>query len=882
MIVLHQIRSHFASIMLQFSLIVIAFISFFDPNILNPGNIGWISEGDLRQHYLGWTAFRQAETLGAPWGNAPLLAYPHGTPLAATDSNPLVSILLWPISDFLPADFQFIGLWYLLSITLGFMIARSLLGHAGFDKVTSSLAGAFLAFQPILFWRYGHDTLTAQWLILAAIHVSYVTQSYRSAVLQHATLLLLSIMIHPYLFMMLNFVVGFDLLIRANRQLGPRFGIIELTTLCFIAAQATALYVGGKLGVFSLETLAPNQIGIYSTDLFSIFNPFDSSQFVPQIPSGDGQYEGYAYLGMGSFVVLGYVIFLKAKRLSEPMRVTQIIPLVLAALVAFIFALSPIVTILGTPVLELELSDTSLLRSIFEKLRSSGRFVWISVYVGIFSLLLALPRARSTKTQFILAVALFVQLMDLAPLRARALLDTKHRDVPMHELMREEWAERIERAAYIYLSRPLGLEFSLEVGAAAFPLKTPVSFFYTAQGLGMARQQAAEEQLRLQMLSGNFKQSSLVLLDEEFELPIVHRNASDIVVTRHYDNFHVVETEAYLGDTPMSQSSFGLTDVLKICSHRCTAVLVSQGEAFTFLSAETKQFLSGKGSQILQARNGDGFVAILRDGVLVDEMLAPDEALINAMVGERSFSLKANSALNTASSLSIEGVDLTRNQTGMNVAMVWDNGRHLSVVYDTAKFSDSLYPSSLFEVKAAIETEDGSLELDQMGKVDQGGESIDLGATSLVSSAEPFIGLHRYLSEESSLLDILTDCRQACTMAISVKDEGAASMPRAVRQKAAQIGLALSELEFRDGYSAIVENGIVLVQGRSFQEVVDVTEVVQGTRIRVRSAGFDAGNLSSIRFDNVERSMARRGVNIVVLLDGIKVITYHFDTHGSK
>ena len=119
-------------------------------------------------------------------------------------------------------------------------------------------------------------------------------------------------------------------------------------------------------------------------------------------------------------------------------------------------------------------------------------------------------------------------------------------------------------------------------------------------------------------------------------------------------------------------------------------------------------------------------------------------------------------------------------------------------------------------------------------------------------------------------------------MAISVKDEGAASFPRAARRKAAQIGLTLSELEFRDGYSAIVENGIVLAQGRSFQEVVDLAEVVGGIRIRVQSAGFEAGNLSSIKFDNEEHSMAQRGVNIVVLMGGEKVITYHFDTHGTK
>jgi len=875
-------RQSLISISIQFALIAAAFLAFFDPSILNPKNVGWISEGDLRQHYLGWTAFRQTESIGDLWGNSPLLAYPYGAPLAATDSNPLVSLFLWPFSDILPEDFQFIGPWYLLSLTLSFALARSLFKHAGFDKTTASLAGAFLAFQPILFWRYGHDTLTAHWLIIAALHVSFVTKIFPLAVFKHALLLLLSIMIHPYLFIMLNFVVSFDLLHRAYRQLGPRFGVIELTLFCFFAAQATAVYVGIRLGIFSLKTLSSNQIGVFSTDFLSIFNPFGSSRFVPQISAGDGQYEGYAYLGLGTVILFAYIIYLISKKHSEPVPFHRLFPLAIAAMVAFLFALSPTVTVLGAPIFELELAETSPIRTIFEKLRSSGRFVWVSIYIGIFALLLALPRANRKSTKIVLSLALFIQFIDLAPLRSRTLEDTKFREVPEHQLTSPEWTQKIRRADYIYLSRPLGLEFSLDVGAAAFPLNTPISFFYTAQGLGLPKQQAAEEQLRVQVLSGNFEQSALVFLDEGFELPVLHRNASGILVSRDYDEFHVIETEAFLGNAPMRQTDYGLSDLLKICVDKCTAALVSQGDAFTFLSDETKQFLTNKGSKISNANNGFGYVALLRNGTLFAEEIAQEEALLNALVSEHSFSLRASTKQDIPSSLSIEGVDLARNQSGINLAMMWDDGRMLTAAYNTSEITDSLIQDAELKNDGATSANDTSLEPAQDLTIEKTATLIELEGMIPVSSAEPFIGLHRYLSEESSLLDVLTDCRQACTMAISVKDEGAASFPRAARRKAAQIGLTLSELEFRDGYSAIVENGIVLAQGRSFQEVVDLAEVVGGIRIRVQSAGFEAGNLSSIKFDNEEHSMAQRGVNIVVLMGGEKVITYHFDTHGTK
>ena len=98
-----------------------------------------------------------------------------------------------------------------------------------------------LAFQPILFWRYGHDTLTAQWLILAAFYVSLAIERPFGAMLAYAVLLTLAILIHPYLFVMLNFVVGFDVLARILRSGGVRFGVLERSVLALLAVELLAL-----------------------------------------------------------------------------------------------------------------------------------------------------------------------------------------------------------------------------------------------------------------------------------------------------------------------------------------------------------------------------------------------------------------------------------------------------------------------------------------------------------------------------------------------------------------------------------------------------------------------------------------------------------------
>ena len=118
-------------------------------------------------------------------------------------------------------------------------------------------------------------------------------------------------------------------------------------------------------------------------------------------------------------------------------------------------------------------------------------------------------------------------------------------------------------------------------------------------------------------------------------------------------------------------------------------------------------------------------------------------------------------------------------------------------------------------------------------------------------------------------------------MAISVKDEATTALPREVRQQAGRMGLALAELEFRDGFAAIIEDGTVLVQGRSHNDVIEIAEETQGHDIAVKSAGYEGGSVSSIILDGEELSFSRRGINIVIFNNQGQQISFHFDTHGA-
>lgn len=77
-------------------------------------------------------------------------------------------------------------------------------------------------------------------------------------------------------------------------------------------------YCGGVLailillGAFNLEeqSLVASGLGTYSANLNTFFNPIGGwSEIVNELPTyTDGQYEGFAYLGVGIFILLGLTI----------------------------------------------------------------------------------------------------------------------------------------------------------------------------------------------------------------------------------------------------------------------------------------------------------------------------------------------------------------------------------------------------------------------------------------------------------------------------------------------------------------------------------------------------------------------------------------------
>src|ERR1700733_6722287 len=79
------------------------------PTPLNPKNVNWVAF-DPAYHYIGWELFRQDPHVHWPITYTDRLGYPKGESVALLDLNPLMALVLKPLSPLLPEPSQYFGI----------------------------------------------------------------------------------------------------------------------------------------------------------------------------------------------------------------------------------------------------------------------------------------------------------------------------------------------------------------------------------------------------------------------------------------------------------------------------------------------------------------------------------------------------------------------------------------------------------------------------------------------------------------------------------------------------------------------------------------------------------------------------------------------------
>lgn len=392
----------------------LCFFTWIGFELLNPTNIHWLLFGDWAQHYSAWAMYR-----AAPWdwppGRIQTLWYPVGSAIVHTDALPLLAFAFKPFGSLLPANFQYIGLWLLTSCVLQGLFAALLVWRLR-PNATIILCGSMLfLFAPIFLGRFVHDTLTAQWLLLAGFWL-YLRASAPTSWICEAwpwwLLAAIAALVHPYLSAMF-LAIAFAYWLRraqADRACHPMQAVRAVATA--VAITLAAWWLSGAFSIHFSDGGGNLPYGVHSFNLLGLLIPMGFSRIVPDIPVADpAQWEGNAYLGLGILTLMALLaleVIVHGRRPGWPRRHW---PLLLMALALTAFAASTTLTVGPW-----KLTDIQIVSPLLATFRSSGRFIWVTYYLIVLATVTATLVRFPKMATVLLACAVIGETWEFAPM----------------------------------------------------------------------------------------------------------------------------------------------------------------------------------------------------------------------------------------------------------------------------------------------------------------------------------------------------------------------------------------------------------------------------------------------------------------------------------
>ena len=139
------------------------------------------------------------------------------------------------------------------------------------------------------------------------------------------------------------------------------------------------------------------------------------SRFIKEMPLGEGQYEGFGYLGLG--VIFLFLITTFKYIICQPkinLFIRPYIPLFLVVFFFTIFSFSNQVYWSEQEIITYNIPHKLL--KIFSVFRASGRFIWPIHYLILFSIVIFTFKVwKSKQLYFILPVIILFQFLDFTP-----------------------------------------------------------------------------------------------------------------------------------------------------------------------------------------------------------------------------------------------------------------------------------------------------------------------------------------------------------------------------------------------------------------------------------------------------------------------------------
>ncbi|MFA5966335.1 MAG: DUF6311 domain-containing protein [Sphingomonas sp.] len=461
------------------------FFAWMDPAVLNPTRLAWLLDGnDHGQAVIGLAAYLRAPP---PWPSlhSPLLMAPDGLPLALTDSNPLLGLLLRPFAALLPVGLQYIGWWLFACILLHTGFAAALLRRFTPNPMACWIGAALLTLMPVLLARFGHVNLCAQWLILWALWI-YVDAGRSARLGWWLTVLIAAILIHPYIVVMVAAIWASAMLRALVTALGARARAAVLGDIgTTVAALVLVLLF---LGTVNKPTLVAGGYGTYAMALDALWNPNTAtySALLPAKALSPGQaLEGMNYLGAGLLAIVAIALLHGIRHgaeISDDTLFRRLAWLLPAFVVLTIVAIAPHLIWRGAVIASVPMAGW--VGEMLDPVRAAGRLFWPVLYTLAFAAIVIVSRVRFGT--WLLAGALLVQIVDTWPMLASARESggAAARTSPYRRTRDPRWDAVIAQADMIEFEPPemyRDLALLEEVTWRAIIAGKPVRFFYASR-----------------------------------------------------------------------------------------------------------------------------------------------------------------------------------------------------------------------------------------------------------------------------------------------------------------------------------------------------------------------------------------------------------------
>ena len=484
-----------------------AFLLIYGIKILNPQYTDWLlMGGDPSQHYLGWEFYRRSDWF-FPLGLTDQLAYPLKTSVIYTDSIPLFAVFFKLFRHILPAQFQYFGIWGLLCFILqGYYAARILSERISY-RIAVLIGSVSFILSPIMIFRmYYHTALAAHWLILLAIY--FFTKHEKEymgilkPVMQWGILGILTGSIHMYFVPMCGAILlGYILCsVWKAKKISIKF---MYPGISFSAGLVLTVYLLG--GFSSGVDVGTNNLGLFSFNLNDFFNPMSFSSILKNTSLWNwpfytqGQYEGFAYLGLGIILlcIIGAVaVIIKLAKKKKPTVYQIMIGLMSIGLI--VFAASPTITWNDKLVLQLPYSST--LYKYWGIFGSSGRMAWPVVYFlmlfGICSIANSMVLERKKLPIAVLLLACLVQIGDLSGQLYRRHENYSNEGVYQSPLVGTVWDDIVSSGKYkniVWVTHNIEHTDIIQTAILAMKNQMTMGNFYFARGID--KRGIIEEQL---------------------------------------------------------------------------------------------------------------------------------------------------------------------------------------------------------------------------------------------------------------------------------------------------------------------------------------------------------------------------------------------------